>query len=59
MLSAKKIAITTAISNEVEKEKKEEQRKPIEIEYDPQHPNSYELSKHIYAAQLAALTSDD
>lgn len=29
MLSAKKIAITTAISAEVEKEKKEEQRKII------------------------------
>ena len=54
MLSAKKINITTAISTEVEREKREE-RKPVEIEYDPQHPNSYELAKHAYAAQLAAL----
>jgi flagellar basal body rod protein FlgC len=41
MLSAKKIAITTAISSEVEREKREEQKKAVEIEYDPQHPNSY------------------
>ena len=34
---------------------KHEQKKPVEAEYDFQHPNSYELVKQNYAAQFAAL----
>lgn len=59
MLSAKKININAAISSEIEKEKREEQKKVIEIEYDPQHPNSYELTKHLYLPQYAQLTQSD
>ncbi len=52
MLSAKKISISTALVADPEKEEKDEKTKKMDPDYDPQCPNSYEISKGQFLAFL-------
>ena len=57
MLSAKKLNMS-AVSGEIEKEKREEMRKTVEIQYDPQQPSNYEMIKQNYLSLFSSLAED-